>query len=840
MSEQNLVVTSTGTNMFVEGTLPYCIRVATEENNTITFDLQDPDDKTINLVPTYIRKSLSIIGDNSVIIVPSAGATNDILPCFNIEQDDENPDPNLTVTIEGINFQSGETNQHVIMAYDGIINVKNCNFYHFGSNNPDDYDITIFDSVTQFNLDNCVFEEMKGTQSASIGIITSIDTSKNRNIESSITNTSFNNINSNPDDEPRNYFGILINSQYSANISTLIENCNFHSGDANQSHAIVLDSNTLGTINTNINNCNFFGSENDDKMCIGIFVESNSTNNLSITNSVFTNMHNNNSGGSCILFGNTHPVNVNINNSQFGSDIIEYGNTSFDYGGAIGTDENYRSYITGSISDCSFINNATLASYNQDSDETSGGGAIRIVVGEKFTLENCIFTNNQSNNFGGAASIVCLEDSEVNIINNNFNNNTTDQRGTLNLINSGSVIIDRCIFRENSSENNTNSKNNTSSIHNEINNGGSTVIQSSAIVNNTSSQILTVYFSETENEGDKTCIIQNSTIANNKTPLDIDILSSAITCNVSDLSTLTLLNNTIGKNILDSCINVIDDQNASRFQIILNNNIIDNNSNKECFSGFTYYYNIGSSNNNFISHDEQVFINTFKGTNIVNPHDNVKDIHLGNLFFQNDTYILPLGYLSPLINAGNTDKGYQGDYDQRGPNYARVIGTFIDIGAFEFQEFPIPCFDGDSMVVTRNIETQKIGYTRAKKIYAGIHEVFDIKNKRFIPVKHNAVIDGAKRLVIFEKDSIGPNKPNQEFKITAGHMMFVNGKEVKARYVEGGKRTKVSPQKVYSIVTDLWTPIKINGLDVFAWSEYKWKVNTRKNGIIWYENTSKH
>lgn len=189
---------------------------------------------------------------------------------------------------------------------------------------------------------------------------------------------------------------------------------------------------------------------------------------------------------------------------------------------------------------------------------------------------------------------------------------------------------------------------------------------------------------------------------------------------------------------------------------------------------------------------------------------------------------------SPLIDGG-FNVIVNSATDQRG--FARISppGGTVDIGAVEIVQ-EIICYSGESLVLAKNIQTGEISEITAKNIYAGIHEVYDITNKKFISVKHNIIANPTNRFMVIKQNSLGENLPNQDLFITSGHRILYKGEIVKARNIPGAKRIRVKPTTVYSICTNDKTVIRINGLDVFTWGHQEWLDYSHKHGIEWRDN----
>lgn len=158
----------------------------------------------------------------------------------------------------------------------------------------------------------------------------------------------------------------------------------------------------------------------------------------------------------------------------------------------------------------------------------------------------------------------------------------------------------------------------------------------------------------------------------------------------------------------------------------------------------------------------------------------------------------------------------------------------VDIDAFECQF--TDCFSADSLILTKNIKTHVISEVRAANVYSDTHMVFNAKENIFVPIIYNIVSDPIGKFILIEKDSIEPNVPHTDLYITPGHMIYLNGKEVKARNVSQGKRINTEPQTIYSICTRKRCPILVNGMGVMTWALNKWLISANERKIRWKNN----
>lgn len=332
-------------------------------------------------------------------------------------------------------------------------------------------------------------------------------------------------------------------------------------------------------------------------------------------------------------------------------------------------------------------------------------------------------------------------------------------------------------------------------------------------------------------------IITNSTISNNTTSGTDS--GGGITIDNDPGNTTTLINVTISEN------NYNGNGNGSGGIVVrdgivsLGNTIVANNT---APASNPFSPDVGgifiSLGNNLIGNGSGSigFINGVNGDQVGTTANPINPL-LGPLQFNGGpTQTMALQFGSPAINAGNNNL-ISSEFDQRGPPFIRINppGGIIDIGAFEFQFFII-CYSGKSKILTKNILTKKISTTNAEDVIAGVHEVLNVNNNSFVPVKINIVTGVVNNFMLIKKNAIGINQPIDDFYVTPGHEIMINNKIIKAKYIPQARRVYVEPQKVYSICTDQRCPIKVNGLNVMTWGYNKWIVNTKKKGINWIDN----
>ena len=147
-----------------------------------------------------------------------------------------------------------------------------------------------------------------------------------------------------------------------------------------------------------------------------------------------------------------------------------------------------------------------------------------------------------------------------------------------------------------------------------------------------------------------------------------------------------------------------------------------------------------------------------------------------------------------------------------------------------------PCFSGKSLVYCKNSNTGNISTIMAKNIVAGEHDVYNVNENKFVPVVHSIIASTTTRYMLIKKNLLGPDKPFEDFYVTTGHKIVINGVEKKAKDIEGAIKVKVPAEKIYTICVENRAPILINGLNVMAWGKEEWKNYSTKQNIIWKEN----
>lgn len=242
--------------------------------------------------------------------------------------------------------------------------------------------------------------------------------------------------------------------------------------------------------------------------------------------------------------------------------------------------------------------------------------------------------------------------------------------------------------------------------------------------------------------------IINSTIAHNESVLGGGCFLSTQQTNLINV-TIANNNSNIGGGIYSNFNNIVTINNT----IVANNKATD--SNPDVVGNFT------GSNNNLIG-----IVAGAIGFDPINGNIIGVDPMLGPLFnYGGFTQTMALLPDSPAIDSG--DSGLVPSnilYDQRGFPFNRFLGTSVDIGAYEFNDFVI-CVSGDSIVFAKHILTNVIRYVQIKDIISSDYLVYNTITKSFIPIKFNIVTGKVNRFILLEKDVLGTDVPNQNIYI---------------------------------------------------------------------------
>lgn len=597
---------------------------------------------------------------------------------------------------------------------------------------------------------------------------------------------------------PENYNGGGI---YTSGTSIIIIQCTIQSNfqiDNNstihnpyQGGGIYLNDGSTSTINNCIINLN--QSVNGGG---GIYCNSSNITSTSITN----NKTINGKGAGIYKNGDSPNFILNISDSEIS------GNQSRDQGGGIAS---FRK-STLNINNCTITDNTS----NTANLSISDGSAIYLNRDTKENLCTISFSTISSNNNGSAVYVDATQFNINNcVISQNKNSNNAEK--ALH-IKHGTAIIDTCTVSDNGgpseaegyaiyAEDNQNTVLSilNSTISNNINCGGIYMLQISldlfvncTIANNSSPSYGGIYLKPVDIAFQYKFI--NSTIANNQ----VTDINTAGGLHVTLLTPIILQNTIIAQNLAPTYPDVYGNFTSSA------NNLIGNGNGASGISD--------GIDGNLIG--------------VINPL-------IGSLSNNGGpTQTIPLLIGSPAINAGNNMFVPPSIiYDQRLSPYVRIFNGVVDMGAYEYQS-PIICYSGDSLILAKNILSGNICEVKAKHITPNNYHVYDTNTQQFTPVRLNIVTGKVTKFVLLKKNCISRNVPYQDFYVTPGHVLVINGQYIKAKNIKQGVRIVTEPQLVYSICTDKVCTILINGLNVLTWNVRQWKKYINKKHISWYNN----
>lgn len=105
--------------------------------------------------------------------------------------------------------------------------------------------------------------------------------------------------------------------------------------------------------------------------------------------------------------------------------------------------------------------------------------------------------------------------------------------------------------------------------------------------------------------------------------------------------------------------------------------------------------------------------------------------------------------------------------------------------------------------------------------------VLSVSGRPICPTR--VVVSGpVERLVLIEKNLIAPGIPAIDLRLTRGHKVIIDGREIKAKNIKGARIFKVEPTIVYSLVFRERDLIWANGLPVVAFGEEDYLASVRK------------
>ena len=177
-----------------------------------------------------------------------------------------------------------------------------------------------------------------------------------------------------------------------------------------------------------LNNVNFTGNRAQN----GGALYANGGSTITANKATFTNNSATNYGGAMYIKETTFTVPEAT--SENGVEVVFNGNTSPKAGAIFASGGTVLDFQSGS-----FTNNSAT---------DGGAGAININSTEEQNFENVTFSGNSSTSIGGVFYLI--KNSALNLTNCEFTNNTSGTGGALYINGGDEVVIDQCIFTENS------------------------------------------------------------------------------------------------------------------------------------------------------------------------------------------------------------------------------------------------------------------------------------------------------------------------------------------------------------------------------------------------------
>lgn len=161
---------------------------------------------------------------------------------------------------------------------------------------------------------------------------------------------------------------------------------------------------------------------------------------------------------------------------------------------------------------------------------------------------------------------------------------------------------------------------------------------------------------------------------------------------------------------------------------------------------------------------------------------------------------------------------------------ALSANLFIDdVAIIPATQAAVLCYSGDSIVQVRNIRTNTLESIKVKHIDVAVHHIYEVTKQAYVPIQKLSVSGSTTRYMLFTKDCLGHNIPNQDLKVTTGHCIIHNGIKQKANKFKEAKRIKVPSEPVYTVYLDYDGAIELNGLQVEAASVDKLIAYREKN-----------
>jgi hypothetical protein len=132
------------------------------------------------------------------------------------------------------------------------------------------------------------------------------------------------------------------------------------------------------------------------------------------------------------------------------------------------------------------------------------------------------------------------------------------------------------------------------------------------------------------------------------------------------------------------------------------------------------------------------------------------------------------------------------------------------------------CYPGDTLIRVENKATNIIENVRVDQILPDNYNVINSKQES-IPILANIISGPVYRLVEFNRDLFSEGSPSRDLRLTTGHKLVLDGEEVTARYVKGGKIKKVKGTLVHTLICPTHQHIYANDTLIVAFGYDEWK-----------------
>lgn len=164
----------------------------------------------------------------------------------------------------------------------------------------------------------------------------------------------------------------------------------------------------------------------------------------------------------------------------------------------------------------------------------------------------------------------------------------------------------------------------------------------------------------------------------------------------------------------------------------------------------------------------------------------------------------------------------------------RAFAVLVALDTFWLSTSPT-CYTGDTLIRTLSLKTNQREETRADAITSTSHRVVNTDDQEIEVIK-NIVSGPATRLVTFSENKFGPGLPYTDLRMTRGHKLVIDGKEIRAGDLSvekdgvppRGEYGRCEPELVYSLVLPTHQHIYANGQPVVAFGLDEWNAVSEK------------